>query len=125
MLVYYMHIILLLGALVLMVLCHHVITVGIPVRFLTCMISYAYVCTLSMQVNGVNLLRIHSTGPYAYALTLLDTLFTREEQHPCLLFKLSNSEKPGLDPIRVEILLCKLLLYLICVLIVIPRPVCS
>ena len=58
-----------------------------------------------MQMNGVNLLRIHSTGPYAYALTLLDTLFTREEQHPCLLFKLSKSEKPGLDSVRVEILL--------------------
>ena len=27
---------------------------------------------LSIQVNGVNLLRIHSTGPYAYALRLLD-----------------------------------------------------
>ena len=82
--------------------------------FLTCMFSYAHVRTLSMQVNGVNLLRIHSTGPYAYALTLLDTLFTREEQHPCLLFKSSKSEKPGLDPVRVEILLCKLLLYYYC-----------
>ena len=65
-----MHIILLLSALVLMVLCRHVITVGKPVCSLTCMISYAHVRTLSMQVNGVNLLRIHSTGPYAYALTL-------------------------------------------------------
>ena len=46
---------------------------------------------------------------------LLDTLFTREEQHPCLLFKSSKSEKPGLDPIRVKILLSKLLLYLMCV----------
>ena len=85
------------------------------------MVSYAHVRTLSMQVNGVNL-RIHSNGPYAYALTLLDTLFTREEQHPCLLFKSSKSKKPGLDPVRVEILLCKLLL---CVLIIVLRPVCS
>ena len=28
-----------------------------------------------------------------------------------LPFKSSKSEKPGLDPVRVEILLCKLLLY--------------
>ena len=64
-----------------------------------------------MQVNGVNLLRIHSTGPYMYATKLLDTLFTREEQHPCLLFKSSKSEKPELDRVRVEKLLCK---YSIC-----------
>ena len=62
---------------------------------------------LSMQVNGVNLLRIHSTGPYMYATKLLDVLFTREEQYPCLLVKSSKSEKPELDCVRVEKLLGK------------------
>ena len=55
----------------------------------------------------MNLLRIHSATPYGYALTLLDTLFTREEQHQCLLFKSKKSEKPGLDTVRVEKLLGK------------------
>ena len=55
-----------------------------------------------IQVNGVNLLRLHSEHPYGYALTLLDTLFTREEQFQCLMFKSKKSDKPALDPIRVE-----------------------
>lgn len=53
-------------------------------------------------MNGVNLLRLHSSTPYGYALTLVDTLFTREEQHQCLMFKSKKSEKPALDPVRVE-----------------------
>ena len=60
-----------------------------------------------LQVNGVNLLRVHSTHPYGYALTLVDTLFTREEQSQCLMFKSKKSEKPGLDPARVEKILGK------------------
>lgn len=53
-------------------------------------------------MNGVNLLRLHSSTPYGYGLTLIDTLFTREEQNECLMFKSKKSEKPGLDPVRVE-----------------------
>lgn len=38
-------------------------------------------CTfLTMQVNGVNLLRIPSKDAYAYGRTLLDHLFTKQEQ---------------------------------------------
>ena len=58
-------------------------------------------------MNGVNLLRVHSTHPYGYALTLVDTLFTREEQSQCLMFKSKKGEKPGLDPARVEKILGK------------------
>jgi hypothetical protein len=36
----------------------------------------------------------------------LDTLFTREE-HQSLLFKSKKSDKPALDPARVEKILCK------------------
>ena len=55
----------------------------------------------------MNLLRVHSTSPYGYALSLLDTLFTREEQHQSLLFKSKKSDKPALDPVKVEKILCE------------------
>ncbi|MCG8625123.1 MAG: hypothetical protein MJE68_24385 [Proteobacteria bacterium] len=45
---------------------------------------------------------LHSTYRYGYALTLLDTLFTREEQNQCLMFKSKKSDKPGLDTAKVE-----------------------
>ena len=66
-------------------------------------------------MNGVNLLRLHSTHPYGYALTLLDTLFTREEQNQCLMFNSKKSGRPGLDPVKVE----KMLGEFICIIIII------
>lgn len=53
-------------------------------------------------MNGVNLLRIPSRDAYAYALALMDVLFTKEELAMSLLFKSKKSEKPGLDRERVE-----------------------
>ena len=55
----------------------------------------------------MNLLRVHSTSPYGYALSLLDTLFMREEQHWSLLFKSKKSDKPAQDPVKVEKILRK------------------
>ena len=43
------------------------------------------------------------TSFYGYALTLVDTFFTREEQNQCLMFKSKKSDKPGLDPAREEV----------------------
>lgn len=56
-------------------------------------------------VNGINLLRIPARDAYAYALNLLDSLFTKEELSSSLLFKSKKSEKPALDRERVEKLL--------------------
>lgn len=55
----------------------------------------------------MNLLRIRSRDAYAYGLSLLDTLFTKEELRQSL-FKSKKSEKPGLDSAKVEKMFGKL-----------------
>ena len=58
-------------------------------------------------MNGINLLRVPARDAYAYALSLMDVLFTKEELSASLLFKSKKSEKPGLEHERVEKLLGK------------------
>lgn len=55
-----------------------------------------------MQVDGINLLRIPSKDAYAYARTLLDTLFTKQEQKKSIVLKSKKSLKPQLSPQRVQ-----------------------
>ena len=43
--------------------------------------------------------------PYTLALAAISALFTNEELGSSLLFKSKKSDKPGLDPKRVEIFL--------------------
>ena len=49
--------------------------------------------------------RISATNVYAFALQLMDLLFTTEEMACSLLFKSKKSSKPGLSKQRVEQLL--------------------
>ena len=65
-----------------------------------CAVYYSCITFVNACRNGVNLLRIHST-----CTKLPNMLFTRQEQHPCLLLKSSKSQKPELDHVRVEELL--------------------
>ena len=53
-------------------------------------------------INGINVLRLPARDAYAFALQLLDVLFTKEELASSLLFKSKESEKPGLDKARVK-----------------------
>lgn len=54
------------------------------------------------QVNDVNLLKIPAKDVYSYGRSLLDLLFTKEEQKSSVVFKTKKSEKPPLSPRRVE-----------------------
>ncbi len=49
---------------------------------------------ISLAYDGHNLLKIHARDQYAYARTLLDVLFSKEEQKNCLLYKSAQSSKP-------------------------------
>jgi hypothetical protein len=55
-----------------------------------------------VQVNDVNLLKIPAKDVYSYARSILDLLFTKEEQKASVVFKTKKSEKPPLSPRRVE-----------------------
>ena len=67
------------------------------------------------QIGSINLLRLPAPTPYAFALSALDVLFTKEELSTSLLFELKKSDKPGLDHQKVEVLLSKsTLLYSYC-----------
>ena len=50
-------------------------------------------------------MRVNARDAYAFALQILDMLFTKDELAVSLLFKSKKSEKPGLDKDRVEKLL--------------------
>jgi hypothetical protein len=53
-------------------------------------------------VHGVDLLRIPSQDVYAYALSVLDVLFTKKELEESLLFASVKSTKPPLEKSRVD-----------------------
>ena len=57
-----------------------------------------------MQYDGVNLLHIPAKGPNAYGRSLLDVIFTKEEQGQSVVMKSSKSIKPPLSPKRVQLL---------------------
>ena len=48
-------------------------------------------------INGVNISTLPAKDAYAYALILLDCLFTKEELGNSLMYKSSKSPKPALD----------------------------
>ena len=50
-------------------------------------------------------MRIPSRDAYAFALQLMDVLFTKEELASSLIFQSKKSDKPALDPQRVQQLL--------------------
>ena len=52
--------------------------------------------------DGIDLLRIPATNPYAYGLHLMDIHFTRTELSTSLLFQSKKSTKPGLDQEKVS-----------------------
>ena len=56
----------------------------------------------SSTENGVNVMRIPARDEYSFALNLMDMMFTKAELASSLLFKSKKSEKPELDPIRVQ-----------------------
>ena len=56
----------------------------------------------SFQVDGVNLLRVPAKDVNAYGQALLDLLFTKQEQKTSIVMKSKKSNKPPLDPARVE-----------------------
>ena len=60
-------------------------------------------------------MQIPSRDAYAYALALMDVLFTKEELAMSLLFKLKKSVKPGLDRERVEKVLGEYMFYTVLV----------
>ena len=60
-----------------------------------------------IKLNGINLLRIPARDAYAYALSLMDALFTKQELSSSLIFYSKKSDKPALDRERVDKLLGK------------------
>lgn len=50
----------------------------------------------------MNLLKIPAKDAYSYGRSLLDLLFSKEEQKGSVIFKTKKSEKPPLSPRRVE-----------------------
>lgn len=56
-------------------------------------------------VDEVDISSLPAKDAYAYALTLLDTLFTKKELGGSLMFKSTKSIKPALDEKRVKQLL--------------------
>ena len=51
------------------------------------------------------MMRLQSRDAYSFGLQLMDLLFTKEELSSSLLFISKKSEKPGLNPERVNKLL--------------------
>ena len=56
-------------------------------------------------MGSINLMRLPAATPYAFGLAVMDVLFTKEELSSSLLFSSKKSNKPALDPKRVEKLL--------------------
>ena len=56
-------------------------------------------------INGINVMSLQSRNVYSFGLQLMDLLFTKDELSSSLLFISKKSEKPGLDPQRVNQLL--------------------
>ena len=59
-------------------------------------------CHVTIQVNGVNLLTMPARDAYSYGLSLLDVYSTKEELQKSLIYKSKSSDKPPLDPARVQ-----------------------
>jgi hypothetical protein len=55
----------------------------------------------------MNILHIPAKDAYAYGRRLIEILFTKEERMESLVFKSDRSEKRGLPPERVELMLGK------------------
>ena len=53
-------------------------------------------------IHGVNISSLPAKDAYAYALILLDSLFTKEELGCSLMYKSPKSSKPALDNRRVN-----------------------
>jgi len=53
-------------------------------------------------VGGINVSLLPAKDAYAYALILLDALFTKEELSKSLMFKTNKSSKPALDEERIR-----------------------
>ncbi len=54
------------------------------------------------RVNGINVMVLPARDAYAFALQLMDMLFTKEELFSSLLMKSKKSTKPPLDKTRVQ-----------------------
>ena len=61
-----------------------------------------YIILLYKQVDGINLLQMPARDMAAYGRSLLDVLFTKEEQGSCVILKTKKSIKPPLSPRRVQ-----------------------
>ena len=57
-----------------------------------------------LQDSGIDLLKLRPTAADKYALQLMDILFTDEEMGRCVYKRSKRSNKPGLDPLRVNLL---------------------
>ena len=55
-----------------------------------------------VQVKRVSIHRINARDAYAFALQVLDMMFTKDELSKSLLFRSKKSDKPGLDKDEVE-----------------------
>ena len=53
-------------------------------------------------INGKNVMKIRVARPYYFGFYLLDMLFTKEELAKSLLYESKKSDKPALDPVRVN-----------------------
>ena len=62
------------------------------------------VCFASQQVNGLSLLLVSGTTPYAFALNVLDILFTKAELAGSLLEASRRSTRKALDKTKVQLL---------------------
>ena len=62
--------------------------------------------TITDNVGGINVALLPAKDAYAYALILLDAMFTKEELSQSLMFKTSKSSKPPLDEKRIQRLIC-------------------
>ena len=74
-------------------------------QLIVCNLITCYVLFLFQQAGSVNLMRLPAATPYAFGLAVVDALFTKQELASSLLFESKKSEKPPLDPKRVETLL--------------------
>lgn len=67
-------------------------------------VASSYSIIIILQKNGHNVMRFPACDVCAFALQLMDTLFTMEELSKSLLYKSDKSKKPGLDEERSVIL---------------------
>lgn len=59
-------------------------------------------CNVTDNVGGINVSLLPAKDAYAYALILLDVLFTKEELSRSLMFKTKKSSKPALDEKKIQ-----------------------